>query len=104
MVPHGVVEQKIAELFAGEPGDGPAIVVVGVPDSAKGERLVALAAFDLDPAALRPALLAAGLPNLWIPKIVARVEKIPVLGTGKTDLRGCRELAQAAADQGRGDG
>ena len=42
---------------------------------------------------LRTKLLDAGLPNLWIPRLVRRVEKVPMLGTGKIDLKGCRELA-----------
>jgi hypothetical protein len=29
---------------------------------------------------------------------VERVEKIPVLGTGKLDLKGCRELALAVTN------
>jgi acyl-[acyl-carrier-protein]-phospholipid O-acyltransferase/long-chain-fatty-acid--[acyl-carrier-protein] ligase len=36
------------------------------------------------------------VPNLWIPKTVVCVEKIPVLATGKLDLKGCRDLALAA--------
>jgi len=31
-----------------------------------------------------------------VPRIVHRVESIPVLGTGKLDLKGCKELALAA--------
>jgi acyl-[acyl-carrier-protein]-phospholipid O-acyltransferase/long-chain-fatty-acid--[acyl-carrier-protein] ligase len=97
MVPHGVVEQKLVELFGLEQAEGPAVVVVGVPDPAKGEALVLLAALELKAEAVRHALAAAGLPNLWIPKLVVRIDKIPVLGTGKTDLRACLELALAAA-------
>jgi acyl-[acyl-carrier-protein]-phospholipid O-acyltransferase/long-chain-fatty-acid--[acyl-carrier-protein] ligase len=33
------------------------------------------------------------MPGLWVPKLIRRVEKIPVLGTGKLDLMACRELA-----------
>ena len=47
---------------------------------------------------VREKLLASGLPNLWVPKIVYRVEKIPVLGTGKLDLKACRDLALAAVE------
>ena len=42
---------------------------------------------------LRAKLLEAGFPNLWVPKIIIKVAAIPVLGTGKTDLKGCRNLA-----------
>ncbi|GHT47375.1 hypothetical protein FACS189454_09720 [Planctomycetales bacterium] len=37
----------------------------------------------------------AGLPNLWVPSPndFHRVEVIPVLGTGKLDLRAVKDLA-----------
>ena len=46
---------------------------------------------------LREKLLGAGLTNLWVPKIIHRVSEIPVLGTGKLDLKRCRDLALEAA-------
>jgi acyl-[acyl-carrier-protein]-phospholipid O-acyltransferase/long-chain-fatty-acid--[acyl-carrier-protein] ligase len=67
--------------------------VVGVPDTSKGEALVLLTAIDINGDDLRERLYQAGLPNLWIPKIIRRVEQIPMLGSGKTDLKGCRNLA-----------
>ena len=70
-------------------------MVMGVPDAAKGESLVLLTTLALTSTEVREKLLGAGLPGLWVPKIVERVEKIPVLGTGKLDLKGCRELALA---------
>jgi acyl-[acyl-carrier-protein]-phospholipid O-acyltransferase/long-chain-fatty-acid--[acyl-carrier-protein] ligase len=97
MAPHGTVEAKVAELLRLDPGAGPAVVVVGIPDPAKGEALVLLATVDIDSAMLRAAFLEAGLPNLWLPKVILRVAEIPLLGTGKTDLRRCREIALAAA-------
>jgi acyl-[acyl-carrier-protein]-phospholipid O-acyltransferase/long-chain-fatty-acid--[acyl-carrier-protein] ligase len=36
-----------------------------------------------------------GVPNLWIPKQIKQVKEIPVLGTGKLDLRKLKELAEA---------
>jgi acyl-[acyl-carrier-protein]-phospholipid O-acyltransferase/long-chain-fatty-acid--[acyl-carrier-protein] ligase len=98
MVPHGTVEQKINEVYQIDQNEGPAIVVVGVPDSSKGEALVLLTSLDLNGDDLRERLFKAGLPNLWIPKIIRRVEKIPLLGSGKTDLKGCRQLAIEAAN------
>ncbi|HEY1111668.1 MAG TPA: hypothetical protein VGE76_23640, partial [Opitutaceae bacterium] len=65
----------------------------GVPDASKGEALVLLVVHEVSPEAVRARLAEAGVPNLWIPKIVRRVEKIPMLGTGKTDLKRCKELA-----------
>jgi acyl-[acyl-carrier-protein]-phospholipid O-acyltransferase/long-chain-fatty-acid--[acyl-carrier-protein] ligase len=63
-----------------------------------GEALVLLAAREIDLRELRDKLTAAGVPNLWIPKKLQRVDAIPVLASGKLDLRRCRELA-AQRDQ-----
>jgi acyl-[acyl-carrier-protein]-phospholipid O-acyltransferase/long-chain-fatty-acid--[acyl-carrier-protein] ligase len=93
MVPHGTVEQKLVELFDLDQTAGYAVVVMGVPDASKGEALVLLTTLELDADTVRERLLGAGLPGLWVPKIIRRVEKIPVLGTGKLDLKGCRDLA-----------
>jgi acyl-[acyl-carrier-protein]-phospholipid O-acyltransferase/long-chain-fatty-acid--[acyl-carrier-protein] ligase len=62
-------------------------------DPTKGEQLVVLHTVDLDTEKVREALAAAGLPNLWIPRNFRRVERIPVLGTGKMDLKAIAELA-----------
>ena len=97
MVPHGTVEQKIVEVFGWEEGDGPVVVVTGIPDPSKGEALVLLTTKDVTAADIRTKLLDAGFPNLWVPKIIVRVAAIPILGTGKTDLKGCRALAMEKA-------
>ncbi len=94
MVPHGTVENKIIELFDLDQTAGYVVVVVGVPDAVKGEALVLLTTLDFTSDLVREKLLASGMPGLWVPKLIRRVEKIPVLGTGKLDLKGCRELAQ----------
>jgi len=93
MVPHGTVEQQIVQVFGWDESDGVTVAVMSVPDATKGEALVLLTTRDVTPEQIREKLLAGCLPNLWIPKIVQRVEQIPILGTGKLDLKGCRELA-----------
>ncbi len=93
MVPHGTVEQRIIEVFGWDQNDGPVAVVTGVPDASKGEALVLLTRHEVTSEQLRTKLLEAGLPNLWIPRLIRRVDKIPMLGTGKTDLKACRTLA-----------
>ena len=97
MVPHGTVEQKIVEVFGWDESDGVTVAVMSVPDPTKGEALVLLTTRDVTSDQIREKLLADGLPNLWVPKLVSHVEKIPVLGTGKLDLKGCRELALEVA-------
>ncbi len=93
MVPHGTVEQTIIDLLQLDQSSGYVAVIVGVPDPGKGEALVLLTTLPLTVEDVRARLLEAGVPSLWVPKILRRVEKIPVLGTGKLDLKRCRELA-----------
>ena len=93
MVPHGTVEQRIIDVYQVDQHEGPMVVIVGVPDSSKGEALVLLTSLDINGDELRQRLFNAGLPNLWIPKLIRKVDHIPLLGSGKTDLKGCRQLA-----------
>ena len=93
MVPHETVEQKIlAALELSSEGDR-TLAITSVADPQKGEALVLLSTQEIDQAKLRARLHEAGVPNLWIPKVILRVEQIPVLATGKLDLRRCSEIA-----------
>jgi len=95
MVPHETIETKIVELLGLAGRDARPLAVMGVQDDAKGEALVVLSAVEIDLSQLRTKLHEAGVPNLWIPKQVRRVEAIPVLASGKLDLKRCQELAAA---------
>jgi len=98
MVPHLTVEQKIAEAYPqlGQ-HEGQALVVTGIPDDKKGESLVILSVVPIDQTELRKKLAELGLPNLWIPKVIKLVPAIPLLATGKLDLRACQRLAAEAS-------
>ena len=96
MVPHGTVEEH---LQAASGKQERAFAVCGVPDARKGERLAVLT--TLAPAAvpdLLEQLSGRGLPALFVPRAnqFVHVDELPVLGTGKLDLRKVKELAQAA--------
>jgi acyl-[acyl-carrier-protein]-phospholipid O-acyltransferase/long-chain-fatty-acid--[acyl-carrier-protein] ligase len=95
MVPHGVIEQTLAEAFGLDPGEAPVFAVVGVPDEAKGEALVLLTARPLTGEELREKLAAAGLPNLWIPRRIIPLPSIPLLASGKLDLAACAARAKS---------
>ena len=92
MVPHEAIESKIVDLLGLSGRDERPIAIMGVQDEAKGEALVLLSAVDVDLAEVRSKLHDAGVPNLWIPKQVQRVESIPVLASGKLDLTKCKEV------------
>ncbi len=98
MVPHIRIEQEIAHILDETPNDEPEILcaVTAVPDHAKGERLIVLHKPMQQPiSGILDRLQQAGLPNLWIPghDCFIEVDHIPLLGTGKLDLRRIRELA-----------
>jgi acyl-[acyl-carrier-protein]-phospholipid O-acyltransferase/long-chain-fatty-acid--[acyl-carrier-protein] ligase len=85
MVPHLKVEEVISELTGGAP-----CAVTGLPDERKGERLAVLyTAAEVEPIDLCRRLSATDLPKLWIPKQadMHRIEELPLLGSGKLDLR-----------------
>jgi acyl-[acyl-carrier-protein]-phospholipid O-acyltransferase/long-chain-fatty-acid--[acyl-carrier-protein] ligase len=92
MVPHEVVEQKIIGVLGLE-GSERRIAICGVPDEAKGEALLLLSDQPIEMEKLRSELNKAKVPNLWIPKRSIVIENIPVLASGKLDVRRCQELA-----------
>ncbi len=69
------------------------VAAVNLPDERKGERILLLAAEDIDADLLRRRLLEIGVNPLSIPAQVMRVEAIPKLGSGKTDFGAVRRLA-----------
>ena len=93
MVPLATVEQKLADGLGWEQLEAPKVVIVSVPDPARGEALVLLTTEEVSCDVVRDTLTLAGLPNLWVPKMILRVERIPMLGTGKVDFKTCRDLA-----------
>jgi acyl-[acyl-carrier-protein]-phospholipid O-acyltransferase/long-chain-fatty-acid--[acyl-carrier-protein] ligase len=97
MVPHGRVEDALHEA-AGVTEQ--TFAVCGVPDEKKGERLAVLTTFaDAKVPEVLEKMSSMGLPNLWLPRKDAfvHVEKIPVLGTGKLDLREVKRIASESA-------
>lgn len=99
MVPHIQVEEELNRIVGAE--DTLKIAVCGVPDEKKGERLVVLYADELpeEPSAIVKKLIEAGLPSIYVPGADSfiRVDAIPILGTGKLDLRGLQALAKERA-------
>lgn len=96
MVPLATIEQKLSDGLGMDQLEAPKLIVVSVPDPAKGEALVLLTTEELGVDQVREVLLTAGLPNLWIPRSILRVETVPMLGTGKVDYRTARTIAEAA--------
>jgi acyl-[acyl-carrier-protein]-phospholipid O-acyltransferase / long-chain-fatty-acid--[acyl-carrier-protein] ligase len=102
MVPHIRVEEAIGKVLGlGE--DDLKLVVTSVPDHKKGERLVVLyTELQQTPEEICRSLATGGLPALWVPSpdSFRRVTAIPVLGTGKLDLKRVKDLATAEFEKG----
>lgn len=95
MVPHETVEAAVNEALGFGSESERKIAIVGVPDDAKGEALILLSAQpDLDASKLRSELLEKGVAALWIPKVVVPVPEIPMLASGKLDIKGCETAAR----------
>lgn len=97
MVPHVRVEEAINEILGAEEEGEIRLVVTSLADERKGERLVVVhVPLALAPEEICRRLTTAGLPNLWIPSpdSFLEVESIPVLGSGKTDLKAVNDLAR----------
>ncbi len=95
MVPHILIEEKLNELAE---STEQVFAVTAVPDEKKSERIVVI--HTLPESKLAPVLekfAQSDLPALWKPKPAqfVHVDAIPVLGTGKMDLRGIKALAVA---------
>jgi len=104
MVPHVLIEEELSKLYCtGEDDDEIRVCVTAVPSAKKGERLVVLHRPATKPAdQVCEELRKAGLPNLFIPSCDSfyEVEEIPLLGTGKLDLKRVKEVAAELTSDG----
>ncbi|MGF1448310.1 MAG: MFS transporter [Opitutales bacterium] len=97
MVPHGTIEEAIAKAFGLEGEELPCVAVGSRSDPEKGEALVLFTTVNIQRDSLGQKLADAGLPNLWIPRDIRKVEAIPVLASGKLDLKTIRQNATEVA-------
>lgn len=101
MVPHLKIEEVLSRILDVTPDDDSddhlLVAVTAVPDTKKGERLVVLyTANHKSPDEMQQALKDDGLPNIFIPSAGSffKVDALPLLGTGKLDLRGIKDMAR----------
>ena len=95
MVPLVQVEEEIIKVLNLDE-DHVSLVVTSVPDAKKGERLVVLhAGLAEGPEALCRKLSAAGVKPICIPTPdnFRQVREIPLLGSGKVNLKRIKEMA-----------
>jgi acyl-[acyl-carrier-protein]-phospholipid O-acyltransferase/long-chain-fatty-acid--[acyl-carrier-protein] ligase len=90
MISLGEVEQKVRQALNAPEA---ALVAINLPDAKKGEKIVLLVEGEHDEKQLRQQLLDASMPALLLPTSIYSIEKVPVLGSGKTDFATSRQLA-----------
>ena len=92
MVPHIKVEEAINRLL------GEAVcIVTAIPDEDKGERLIVLHTHkEITSEDIWQRLCQTDIPRLWIPRRddIYHIEAIPILGTGKIDMKQVRIIAR----------
>jgi acyl-[acyl-carrier-protein]-phospholipid O-acyltransferase/long-chain-fatty-acid--[acyl-carrier-protein] ligase len=89
MVPLGAVEDLVATVW---PQNHHAVVTL--PDPKRGEQLVLITdRADANRAALAASARSAGLPEIFVPRSIVPVPKVPILGTGKVDYVSASQLA-----------
>lgn len=99
MVPHETIEAAITKLLGLDDETDRRIAVVGIPDIQKGEAIALLSTvcsetYQQECIDLRYKLMDTGLPSLWCPKVFIPADQIPMLASGKLDIKGCQELAR----------
>ncbi|MGJ8657201.1 MAG: AMP-binding protein [Akkermansiaceae bacterium] len=98
MVPHENLEASIIEVLGLDEETERKVAVVGVPDEKKGEAIILLSCITPVETAsqacidLRYKLLDAKIPSLWCPRDIIPVSEIPILASGKLDIKGCEDL------------
>jgi acyl-[acyl-carrier-protein]-phospholipid O-acyltransferase/long-chain-fatty-acid--[acyl-carrier-protein] ligase len=93
MVPHIRIEEKLQDLAR---VTEQVFAVTALPDEKKGERIVVLTTLSAEQCEpVLQKLAQSDLPALWKPKPdqFFHVDALPLLGTGKMDLRGIKVLA-----------
>ncbi|HMO93677.1 MAG TPA: MFS transporter [Pirellulaceae bacterium] len=102
MIPHIRIEEVLCGLLTEDEQSETKLAVTAVADSRKGERIIVLhKPISKTPAELITGLNEAGLPNLYIPNenSFIQVEELPLLGTGKLDLKALKQLAETLAQE-----
>ncbi|MEN8695136.1 MAG: AMP-binding protein [Akkermansiaceae bacterium] len=99
MVPHEAVEAAVNKVLGLDRETDRKITIVGIPDEKKGEAILLLStiasdALEQETLDIRYKLLDEGLPSLWCPKQILSVDSIPVLASGKLDIKACDAMVK----------
>ena len=97
MVPLEKVEEEIHAVLGSTER---LVVVTAIADPKRGERIVVLhLPLEMPPAEVVKKLEKRGLPNIYLPgpRDFFQVAELPILGSGKIDLKKCKQMAMDLA-------
>jgi acyl-[acyl-carrier-protein]-phospholipid O-acyltransferase/long-chain-fatty-acid--[acyl-carrier-protein] ligase len=101
MVPIERVEEELHEVFGGADR---VLAVTAIHCEKRGEKLIVLYLAELEGklGGLLDSLSDRGIPNLWVPDLrdSFKVEALPLLGSGKLDLKRVGDLAKELTQHG----
>ena len=89
MISLAAVERALRSVISEEVG----IIAVGLPDATRGEKIVLVSDRELDLTVIRKKMLDLGCQALMLPAEYQVVNSIPLLGSGKADVRRARAMA-----------
>ncbi len=93
MIPHIAVEESIHGLLNSE---DQVLAITSIPDDKKGEKLIVIYTEQAgSEETLHTLVFKSEMPNLWKPgkSSYVKTEALPILGSGKLDLKSLREIA-----------
>ena len=93
MISLSAVEEEIRKIIPEEID----IVAAGASDSKKGEKIILLYHGDIDEKSLKEMIAKSTLNPLMKPSLYHYLEEMPKLGSGKTDLKKAKQVAQEVA-------
>ncbi|ASM39643.1 acyl-[ACP]--phospholipid O-acyltransferase [Campylobacter sp. RM12327] len=91
MISLASVEEKVSNAL----GEDIEIICVSVEDEKKGEKIVLLYKGEILPNEVSLKLRASHVPPLMLPSSIYNLEEMPLLGSGKVDLKAAKNLARA---------
>lgn len=90
MISLASVEEKVSNAL----GEDIETICVSVEDDKKGEKIVLLYKGEISPNEVSLKLRASHVPPLMLPSSVYKLEEMPLLGSGKVDLKAAKNLAK----------
>ncbi|WP_159991268.1 acyl-[ACP]--phospholipid O-acyltransferase [Pelistega ratti] len=89
MISLGSVEENIAQVL----NDENQFVAIAVNDEQKGESVVLLVKSPLSLEEINTRIKSLNIPPIMLPRQVFLIDDIPLLGSGKVDFKGAKQLA-----------